>query len=405
MNTHIARCWADILLKIQDQEHLTKEEVEFAWSFLWEEWKQIDAAKLKLKFLPQKLKLFLAMRKVDPMVLLTAPTFLVSIFSKGLIGEEIKGFMQSFYNNKWFDSFYRSGVELPGLVYTNGFGGDRVKTVNVSTPAMIIAAAGGAKILKMGSHSYFGASGAQNFTDAVGLKALTTPGEVQTLLGKVNSAFIDGAAAADPSTQGIAYFLAHVPEGRELMKAMFYPFRYMVLCFNFFKARIHQRGISTLKTELAADLLLAALEHIELGHIAAGMDREGNIIDEISNVGKTKITVIEGHRRTETFFTTPADWGVKERKPTEICGGLPGENLKIILEIFMGKREDAYCDLLAVNASHLLFLSGVVKNFKAGTFLAREMIAEGKALEELKKSVACSGGNPEKLAARLKEIK
>lgn len=405
MDSYNARCWAAILLKIQNQEHLTKEEVEFAWSFLWEEWKQIDPAKLKLKFLPQKLKLFLSMRKVDPLVLFTAPTFLVSIFSKGLIGEEMKGFMQSFHKNKWFDTFYQSRVEFPGLVYTNGFGGDQVKTINVSTPAMIIAAAGGAKILKMGSHSYFGTSGAQNFTDAIGLKALTTPGEVQTMLKKVNSAFIDGAAAADYSTQGIAYFLAHVPEGRELMKAMFYPFRYMVLCFNFFKARIHQRGIATLKTELAADLLLAAIEHIDLAHIAAGMDGENNIIDEISNVGKTKITVIRNHRRTETFFTTPADWGVKERKTEEICSGLPTENLKITLEIFMGKREDAYCDLLAVNAGHFLFLSGVVKDFKAGTCLAREMIAQGKALDELKKTVAYSGGNPEKLAKRLKEIK
>ncbi len=396
--------WGEVLLKVQNQENLSMQTVEEAWSYLWDEWRKADPRMLKIKFLPSKLRLLLAMRKIDPMVMFVAPTFLVSIFAKELSDEEIVGFMNSFYKNNWFVDFQKRNSGH-NLVYTNGFGGDQISTINISTPATIIAGAAGAKVLKMGSHSYFGKSGAQNFTDEIGYKALETPEKVLEALGKSNAAYIDGPSTADSSTQGIANFMSKIPEGKEIMKALFYPFRYQILCFNFFNARIQQRGISTLKTEFVARLLLATIKEIDIAHITAGMDNSGRIIDEVSNVGKTKITVIKNNKIHETFFTSPSDWGVKERKPDEILGGFAKQNVKITLEVLMGKRDDAYSDLLAINASQLLYLGGVAKDIKSGTQLAKEAIASGKALEELKKFISSSGGSISKLEKEMSNVR
>ncbi len=396
--------WHDLILKIQDRQNLTQEEVRKAWNSLWCEWKRMDSSALSLRVLPRTMRMLLAARKVDPLAMLIAPVFLVSLFAKGLTEEEMLGFMRSYQDNGWFTAFQAPECPMGDLIYTNGFGGDQVDTINVSTPAAIIAVAAGAKVLKMGSHSYFGRSGAQDFTDEIGIRPATAPEEVLSLLNRTGVAYIDGTSTADASTRGIAQFLSGMPHGKRLARAFFYPFRYHILCFNFLNARIQHRGISTSATELTARLLLATIEKIDLGHITAGMDRDRRTLDEVSNVGQTKISVIRNHQLTETFFTVPSDWGVRERKTEEIVGGSPVDNVRIVLEVMLGRREDAYLDLLTINASQLLYLGGVVEDFKKGTDLAKQAVAEGKALETLQSLAANSGGDVGRLQRHLRKL-
>lgn len=396
--------WEKLLIKIQNQESCTEDEVYKAWNFLWAEWKGIEKSFLSHKFLPEKLRMLLSLRSIDLFSVLIAPTFLTSIFAKGITPEEMNGFIKSFRSNHWFDGFQDKASISDSLIYTNGFGGDDVKTINVSTPSMIMAGASGAKVLKMGSHSYFGTSGAENFTDSIGYRSLTKPEEVLQAFNESKSAFIGGESAADQKTQDIAGFMSQVPKGRRIMKALFYPFRYHILCFNFFQAPYQQRGISLDRTELVADLLTATMTGIQKGMVVYGCDQRGLSLDEVSNVGPTKITFIEKDKKTETIVTTPEDWGVKQCKTEEIIPQQGESTLQIILEVFAGKREDAYTDLLCVNAAQHLFLNGMVKNFKQGTAMVKQALSEGKVLDELRRFIHSSTGDPSKIERELERL-
>ncbi|TCL57636.1 anthranilate phosphoribosyltransferase [Kineothrix alysoides] len=397
--------WEKILIRIQNQDNLTQEEVRKGWSYLWNEWKSIEKGFVNMKFLPKKLQMLMALKSIDPFTILVAPTFLTGIFAKGITIDEMKGFIQSFKDNGWFGGFQDVKSFSDNLIYTNGFGGDEIRTVNVSTPSIIMAAAAGANVLKMGSHSYFGASGAGNFTDNIGYQAITTPEAVDTAFTMSRAAYINGESAADAKTQDIATFMSQVPNGMHIMKALFYPFRFHILCFDFFQAPYQQRGISVSNTELVGELIVELCTYIKKGMVVYGMDEEGHSLDEVSNVGTTKITMIEDNRVKDTIYTTPEDWGVKRRKTEEITLSKSDDRLRITLESMTGKRDDGYSDLLIINAAQYLFLNGMADTFQKGTDLIKQSIANGSVTEELIKFVKSTNGDLTLIEKGLSNIK
>ncbi len=396
--------WENILIRIQNQDNLTQEEVRKGWGYLWSGWKNIEKGFVTKKFLPEKLQMLMALKSIDPFIVLIAPTFLTGIFAKGITVEEMKGFIQSFKDNDWFNGYQDIKPFSKSLIYTNGFGGDEIRTVNVSTPSIIMAAAAGADILKMGSHSYFGSSGAGNFTDNIGYKAITTPESVEAAFKISRAAYINGESAADGKTQDIAAFMSKAPNGMHIMKALFYPFRFHILCFDFFQAPYQQRGISVPNTELVGKLIEEFCTYTKRGMIVYGTDKDGLSLDEVSNVGTTKITLIEDNKVKDTIFTTPEDWGVRSRTTEEIVLDKSDNRLKIILESMIGKREDGYSDLLIINAAQYLFLNGVANTFKKGTDLIKQSIADGSVKEELIKFVKSTDGNLLKIEKELANI-
>jgi anthranilate phosphoribosyltransferase len=375
------------------RQNLSRDETRKAWNLLWDEWVQLDVQKLKLRFLPEKLRIALAFRKVAPLALMIAPTFLMGLTAKGMNVDELAGLVDSFLDHGWFREY--EGYELldPNTVYSNGFGGDGVKTINVSTGAMIIAAAAAIPCYKMGSRTYFSHSGSHNFLEVVGVKASVTPEHALHTLRKVGIAYIDGVATADVPTQAIGMGLSIMPSARQLMKTMTYPFRFPILCLNPLKPRISVRGVSTLDTEVPAEFLRSYYPYLQRFEVVAGMLPDGAVIDEISNVGPTKITELkDGVIRT--YITTPNDWGVRQAQLKEIhCSDSWMSALKIAA-ILRGACNDAHKDLLLINASQFLYLAGKVQSRKEGTEMARAAVDDGLALEKLRAWVEASGGEP-----------
>ena len=189
--------WASRLYLLQLRKNLTREDTRKAWTLLWDEWAKLDTRFLKARILPKKLRMALAFRKVDPLAFMLAPTFLVGLACKGMSVAELSGLVDSFIDHGWFREY--ENLELPDAnsVYSNGFGGDAIRTINVSTTAMIIAAAAGVPCYKMGSRTYFSHSGSHNFLDLVGVKASTTPDHAGQTLRQAGIAYIDGVATAD----------------------------------------------------------------------------------------------------------------------------------------------------------------------------------------------------------------
>lgn len=388
--------WRDLLISLQRRQNLPRETVRDAWNLLWEAWCQIDLKLLRNRLVPAKLKTILAMRRIDPRLIMAAPTLLMGLTAKGLSKEELMGLTDSFVDHHWFEDFTALELPYPNTVYSNGFGGDDIKTINVSTSSMIIAAAAGAPVFKVGSRSYFSLSGAQDFVETIGARPLSDPQETVELIRKINIAYVDGVTTADESTQALGEAWTAMPDALQLMKALTFPFRFPLLCLNPLRPKRVQRGISMLDTEVVGEALLALHGYIELGQVVAGMDTQGRIIDEVSNVGPTKITEIRGGE-LRTFTTQPEDWGVPTSCAQDLVGGNGVTNASLTFGVFAGQIRGALRDLLLVNASQFIYLAGLAESFEAGTERAREAIDSGQALLKLYEFVAESGGNLERL--------
>ena len=89
--------------------------------------------------------------------------FLVGLRAKGETVEEISGLVESMYA-------HATVIEVPGrAVDIVGTGGDRAKTVNISTMSAIVAAGAGALVVKHGNRAASSASGATDVLEKLGV--------------------------------------------------------------------------------------------------------------------------------------------------------------------------------------------------------------------------------------------
>jgi anthranilate phosphoribosyltransferase len=182
-----------------------------------------------------------------------------------------------------------------------------------------------------------------------------------------------------------------MPGANKLMKAMSYPFRFPILCMNPLKPRLSIRGVSTLDTEIPAEVLRSYYPYTERFEVVAGMSTDGAIIDEVSNVGPTKVTEYrDGNMRT--YQTAPEDWGVKQAHPREIHCGEPWVAAVKSVAILRGFCNDAHKDLALINAGHFLYVAGKAQTRKEGTEMARAAVDDGRAIKKLRAWVEASGG-------------
>lgn len=110
-------------------------------------------------------------------------------------------------------------------------------------------------------------------------------------------------------------------------------------------------------------------------------------LDEISCAGDTYVWDLKEGEITETKIN-PKMFGLKAHLLAEVAGSTPEENSKTFRELLRSgedipERLTSVLDFVLMNASALLVVAGVAKDYLEGTKLARESIVSGKAWEAL----------------------
>ena len=219
------------------------------------------------------------------------------------------------------------------LIETCGTGGDTFKTFNVSTVASIIASAGGAKISKHGNRSVSSKFGGADALEALGVNIELSPEKVINSIDKCNFAFI------------------------------FAPI-YHVATKNVMMIR------KQLKTRTVFNL------------------------DEISNIGKTKVAFIDNGDITVKYIT-PEDFGLSFSKPEDIVAPeTPQEHIQIIYNILNNvtttSQDRARLDLCLMNSASILYLTKKVDSLEEGVIYSRKLIEDGSAKKQLEKIIKYS---------------
>ncbi len=263
------------------------------------------------------------------------------------------------------------------LVDTCGTGGDKIKTFNISTAAMFVAAGAGVKIAKNGGRSVTGKAGSADVIEALGVKIDLQPAAVERCIETVGIGFMFtplfhvalGYAASPRSEIGVRTV-----------------FSVLAPLTNPAGTKAQVVGVYDSKLTEKVTQVLARLG-CKRAMVVHGM----NGIDEISTLGETKISELESGK-VRTYSIKPEDFHLARATPDSIAGrGLDG-NLRILLQVLRGKPGPCR-DIVLLNAAAAIVIGGKARDLSEGIAVAAGAIDSGSAYEKAVRLVEVTGGN------------
>jgi anthranilate phosphoribosyltransferase len=257
------------------------------------------------------------------------------------------------------------------LVDIVGTGGDGSHTFNISTCAMFVAAAAGAKVSKHGGRSVSSKSGSADVLEALGVEINLSPERIARCIAEVGIGFMF-APNHHPAMKNVA------PVRKELgIKTIFNilgPLTNPADAPNILMGVFH------------ADLVgiqVRALQRLGAEHALVVYGRDG--MDEISLGAATLVG--ELHRgEIREYELHPEDFGLAMSSNRALRVETPEQSMAMLRGVLDGVPGPAH-DIVVINAAAALYAAGVAESIAAGVVRAREAIASGAARARLARLV------------------
>ncbi|NMB66814.1 hypothetical protein GYA25_02035 [Candidatus Woesearchaeota archaeon] len=250
-------------------------------------------------------------------------------------------------------------INLENLLCNSGTGGDKIKTINISTPSSIVIASCGVKVLKNGSRRISGCSGSKEFLDYLGI-------DTNRKLDLVKE---------DVKNVGIGYFdfsnLIPIKERSGLRS----PLNYIGPLCNPSKVTYKILGTTDLKYVKSIKPLLNTLfdNYIVIYN---------ELIDELSLSDNSYIFEKKGEILKEYVFNPREEKLPFVDYKSIAHPGEIGKGVEIVLESISGK-ENPPQEIISLNAGVGIYLANKVKSIKEGYYLAKNLICSKKVISKL----------------------
>jgi anthranilate phosphoribosyltransferase len=331
--------------------------------------------------------------KRDPYVPILMASFFGGLTLKGPAIEELVAM------NSGMEKTKRARIEFDldkPIVTAGGTGGDTLKTINVTTPAVLLAASAGAVAVKSGARAFSSKTGATDLAASMGIEVDSRPQAVRRCVEETGTSVWSSAIVypwmdplVDLRNSDFAPVIFPLMGSLRLMIAT---------SLNPFSTRRQVRGISTPQNRIVAEVFSRVGYERALVPLGYG-DDESIRIDEFSNIGKTAVAELFLNNRIETYQISYEDFGVSKGDPNEITArNTHLGNARVALNVLAGRDRSSRRDLVTMNAAAILYLAGVTDSFRDGCELASNAIDDGSAIRKVEELVRCSNGDAKKLA-------
>jgi len=258
------------------------------------------------------------------------------------------------------------------LVDIVGTGGDGSHTFNISTCAMFVAAAAGARVAKHGNRSVSSKSGSADAVEALGAAIELQPAQVAAAIEKTGIGFMF-APIHHPSMKVVA------PVRREMG---------VRTIFNI---------LGPLTNPASAPSVLMGVFHPDLVGIQARVLRElgteramvvwgRDNMDEISLGAGTLVGELRDAKVRE-YEIHPEDFGIAMSASRNLRVDSPEQSIQMLRAVLDNTPGPAL-DIVALNAGAALYVAGVASDIGDGLARARAAIANGSARQRLQQYVA-----------------
>ena len=260
------------------------------------------------------------------------------------------------------------------LVDVVGTGGDGAHTFNISTAAMFVAAAAGAKIAKHGNRSVSSKSGSADVLEALGVNLNVSPERVAESISTLGVGFMF-APNHHPAMKNV------VPIRRELGVRTI--FNILGPLTNPANAKHILMGV--FNAELVG-IQVRVLQSLGMDHAMVVFGRDG--LDEISLEGPTLIGELKNGLVSE-YEIHPRDFGLSTAPTSGFQIANAEESKQIVLRVLSGEADPA-SDIVCLNAGATLYVADLVPDIAAGITMAKSVIASGAARGTLDQFIAAT---------------
>ncbi|MCP1388446.1 anthranilate phosphoribosyltransferase [Corynebacterium sp. TA-R-1] len=263
-------------------------------------------------------------------------------------------------------AFLNAGRPFPvtgeGIMDSAGTGGDGANTINITTAASLVAAAGGVKMVKHGNRSVSSKSGSADVLEALNIPLDLDPDRAVRQFESSNFTFLF-APAYNPA-------IAFVQPVRKAL------------------------GVSTLFNTMGPllspgrpELQIMGIANPALGPMIAETMRElgrgralvvhGAGTDEIAVHGETLVWELDREGNIEHYTLTPEELGVGRHSLEDLRGGDGTENAAMMRATFAGEGPDAHRDAITAAAGAMFYLNGTTETIAEGVTHARSLLDDG----------------------------
>jgi anthranilate phosphoribosyltransferase len=260
------------------------------------------------------------------------------------------------------------------LVDIVGTGGDGAHTFNISTCAMFVAAAAGAKTAKHGGRSVSSKSGSADVVEALGANLNLTPEQIARSIEEVSIGFMF-APNHHPAMKNVA------PVRKELG---------IRTIFNILGPLTNPAGApNILMGVFHSDLVgiqVRALQRLGAEHAVVVYGRDG--MDEISLGASTLVGELKNGQITE-YEIHPEDFGLPMASNRALRVETPEQSLAVLRGV-LDNQPGAARDIVMLNAGAALYAANVAASIAEGVERARVAIESGAAKAKLAQFVAFS---------------
>ncbi len=253
------------------------------------------------------------------------------------------------------------------LVDIVGTGGDGAHTFNISTCAMFVAAAAGAKVSKHGGRSVSSKSGSADAMEALGVNINLKPEAIARCIEEVGVGFMF-APNHHPAMKNVA------PVRKELgVKTIFNvlgPLTNPASAPNILMGVFHPDLVG---------IGVRALQRLGAEHAVVVYGQDG--MDEVSLGAATLVGELKSGEVSE-YEIHPEDFGLTMASNRALKVSTPEESRAMLLSV-LDNQDGPARDTVALNAGVALYAANVVDSMAQGLERAREALASGAAKAKL----------------------
>ena len=255
-----------------------------------------------------------------------------------------------------------------------GTGGDGSSSFNISTTAMFVAAATGARIAKHGGRSVSSKSGSADVLEALGAAIELSPAQVAACMAETDIGFMF-APNHHPAMKVVA------PVRKEMG---------VRTLFNILGPLTNPAGApNILMGVFHPDLVgiqVRALQQLGARHALVVWGRDG--LDEISLGAATLVGELRDGVVRE-YEVEPEDFGLAMASSRNLRVENAHESKAMLLDVLQGRHGVAH-DIVCLNAGAALYTADVAASIGEGIDLARAAIASGAAHAKMQAFVAAT---------------
>ncbi|AFI05142.1 anthranilate phosphoribosyltransferase [Helicobacter cetorum] len=260
------------------------------------------------------------------------------------------------------------------LIDNCGTGGDRLKTINISTIAALIASSMGLPMAKHGSRSVSSYSGSADLLENLGVNIEMNSTQLKNCLEHSQFGFLFAPLYHQS-------FRKSAPLRKELFAKTI--FNCLGPLINPLRPKIQLLGVydkSLCKT------MALALKKIG---VQRAMVVNGGGSDEIVLHDKTSVCELKNNEILE-YSLSAKDFSLPPYDLKELQINDAQESTKACLDILQNKAKDSHKMVVVANVACLLYLKGIAKDLKEGVAMVLEHLKTGIAYTHLQKIIELS---------------